>query len=70
MRNCPNCGSSAQVKMIDMNTQSTFYPHSNEIVVFKEYVCGCGEHFRTAQIFVASEVDTEDIVETWRNKEE
>ena len=68
MKNCPNCGSSAQIRMVD--TECVCYPHSEEIVVFKNYVCGCGEHFRTAQIHIPSTVDTEDVVESWNENEE
>jgi hypothetical protein len=42
----------------------------DEVVVYKTYGCGCGERFKTAQIYVASEVDNEDIVDSWRNTTE
>ena len=67
MRNCPNCGSSAQVKLL--STEGV-YMDVDEVVVYKTYGCGCGERFKTSQIYVASEVDSEDIISSWRNKEE
>ena len=67
MRNCPNCGSSAQVKLL--NTEGV-YMDVDEVVIYKVYGygCGCGERFKTSQIYVASSVDTEDIIDSWRNK--
>ena len=39
MVKCPNCGSSAQIKLVweDRDSYST--------TKIKEYVCGCGCHF-------------------------
>ena len=65
MRNCPNCGSSAQVRIIraEVSSYYTDDDDNNLVVVNKYYVCGCGEHFTTAQIF--SECDNEDVIDSW-----
>lgn len=71
MRNCPNCGSSAQVRLIESDVVSYYTDDDNNnlVVVHKEYMCGCGEYFTTAQIF--AEIDNEDIINSWNaNKED
>lgn len=68
MKNCPNCGSSAQVKLIESDVIGT---EDNVVVIRKKYICGCGEHFTTAQIYVATNCDPESIIDSWNeNKEE
>lgn len=66
MRNCPNCGSSAQVRIIDADVIGY---EDNIVTVRKKYVCGCGEHFSTAQIFKALECDPEDVIDSWNENE-
>lgn len=43
---CPNCGSTAQVRMI--NHQSFVY--STTISLYLGYKCGCGCHFSTKEV--------------------
>lgn len=46
MIKCPNCGSTAQVKLKNHET----YIWQNEIAVYLDYKCGCGQHFITSII--------------------
>lgn len=69
MRNCPNCGSSAQVRLINMNVVCVNM-NEEDMLVHKTYVCGCGEKFKTAKLYVPSEFDHENIISSWRSKEE
>ena len=66
MVKCPNCGSTAQVKYL----KSTFEEDGDSICAIRKYKCGCGETFKTAKLYVPSELDHEDIIDSWRNKEE
>ena len=69
MRNCPNCGSSAQVRVIraEVSSYDTDVDDNNFVIVHKYYICGCGEHFKTSQIF--SEIDGEDVIDSWNENE-
>ena len=66
MRNCPNCGSSAQVIVIDADVIGY---EEDVVTIRKKYVCGCGEHFSTAQIYKALAFDYEDIINSWNENE-
>lgn len=46
MIKCPNCGSTAQVKLINHET----YIWQKEIAVYLDYKCGCGQRFVTSII--------------------
>jgi hypothetical protein len=69
MRNCPNCGSSAQVRLIDMKVVCV-NAEEEDMLVHKTYICGCGERFKTAKLYVPSELDHENIIDSWRNTTE
>lgn len=45
MIKCPNCGSTAQVKLIDYESQ--FFEVNNKFYVYATYRCGCGRGFVT-----------------------
>ena len=42
MIKCPNCGSTAQVRIIE---QKTFTPHERHIDTVYKCQCGCGKQF-------------------------
>ncbi|MBR2506886.1 MAG: hypothetical protein IKB70_08345 [Bacilli bacterium] len=46
MIECPNCGSTAQVRLEHHET----YIWQKEIAVYLEYKCGCGQRFVTSII--------------------
>ena len=47
MIRCPNCGSTAQPKIID----SEHYIWQGEVSVIIAYKCGCGRMFATREVF-------------------
>lgn len=67
MKNCPNCGSSAQVRLIESDVIGV---EDNVATIRKKYVCGCGEHFTTVQIFKAIDCDPESVIDSWNENEE
>ncbi len=44
MIKCPNCGSSAQIKLLCHDT----FIWRNTVTVYLTYKCGCGRHFSTS----------------------
>lgn len=68
MKNCPNCGSSAQVRIIDADVIG--YDDEGIVTVRKKYVCGCGEHFSTVQIYKALECDPESVIDSWNENDD
>ena len=50
MVKCPNCGSSAQIKVIDVEFEADHFG----IIQYKTYECGCGRLFLTRTYYKAS----------------
>ena len=50
MIKCPNCGSSAQVKVIDVEFEDGPF----EVIRYKTYKCGCSRLFLTRTYYKAS----------------
>lgn len=50
MIKCPNCGSSAQVKVIDVEFEDDHFG----VIRYKTYKCGCGRIFLTRTYYKAS----------------
>lgn len=67
MRNCPNCGSSAQVRVIDADVIGY---EEDVVTIRKKYVCGCGEHFSTARFYKVVEDDYEDVIDSWNENDD
>ena len=60
MVKCPNCGSSAQVKIIDVEFEDDPYV----VVRYKTYKCGCGRIFTTRTYYEESSneiIDDPDV---------
>lgn len=51
MIKCPNCGSTAQVEVIDTN----YYEDGWEIEVERFYACGCGCNFIGRATYICQE---------------
>ena len=60
MIKCPNCGSTAQVKLLSIRANGDEF-----LVVKREYGCGCGSTFKTVQYYDAQ--SREVIYETKDN---
>ena len=56
MIKCPNCGSTAQVKMVNYEP----YLWERELALYIDYKCGCGKCFTTRQIFERKEEEILD----------
>ena len=50
MIKCPNCGSTAQVKTIDVEFEDDHFG----VIRYKTYKCGCGRIFLTRTYYQAS----------------
>lgn len=59
MIKCPNCGSSAQVEVIDVEFESDPFG----IIQYKTYKCGCGRLFLTRTYYKASSNEIIDDIE-------
>ena len=59
MIKCPNCGSSAQVKVIDVEFEDDLFG----IIRYKTYKCGCGRLFLTRTYYKASSNEIIDDIE-------
>ena len=58
MIKCPNCGSTAQPKLI-----STKYEEDSDMIcVYRTYMCGCGKQFTTTQCYGTIGEEEEDEV--------
>ena len=55
MIKCPNCGSTAQVKVI-LDKHYAYRDGSERVIV---YNCGCGTNFSTSQLYMAGEPITQ-----------
>ena len=51
MVKCPNCGSTAQIEIIDTN----YYEMANGIDVEKICACGCGCDFTATALYIKAE---------------
>lgn len=61
MIKCPNCGSTAQVKLQSIDHMED----SQGICAIRYYKCGCGKHFDSTQWYIPDE-DGEQIGDfTW-----
>ena len=60
MIKCPNCGSTAQVKVIDVEFEDDPFG----IIRYKDYKCGCGHIFTTRTYYKASSNEMVDEPET------
>ena len=49
MIKCPNCGSTAQLELLD----STYIEDGYHLTIERLYVCGCGRSFLTATDYTA-----------------
>ena len=56
MIKCPNCGSTAQIRKYDWDIH---FVNNDKIFIYRDYVCGCGEYFRTGKLYKA---DSEEEV--------
>lgn len=56
MIKCPNCGSSAQVKVIEVEFEDDPFV----VIRYKTYKCGCGRLFLTRTYYKAS---TNEIID-------
>ena len=50
MVKCPYCGSSAQVRKYGWDIH---FVNDNEVIIYRDYKCGCGEYFGTEQTYIA-----------------
>lgn len=51
MPKCPNCGSTAQVKVIETN----FVEDGWKITLYRDYECGCGCCFYGTSVFICQD---------------
>lgn len=51
MTRCPNCGSSAQPRII----KEEYQPDGWEIVLIRTYECGCGCRFTGTSVYICQE---------------
>lgn len=56
MIKCPNCGSTAQVKILNVDIDL----EEDEVYVHRHYKCGCGTYFRTAVTYIT--YDDEEVI--------
>jgi transposase-like protein len=56
MIKCPNCGSTAQVKVIEVEFEDDPF----DVIRYKTYKCGCGRIFFTRTYYKAS---TNEIID-------
>ena len=56
MIKCPNCGSTAQIELID----TWYHEDGPTIVVERLYHCGCGRDFTTLQIYRSDDIEEID----------
>ena len=56
MIKCPNCGSSAQIELIDR-----WYHEDDDIIIVERlYHCGCGKDFYTNQPYALYDIEEVD----------
>jgi hypothetical protein len=59
MTKCPNCGSTAQVQIIEVE----FEEHSDHVIKYTTYYCGCKHLWLTTTVYrQESEEHIEDFV--------
>lgn len=63
MTRCPNCGSSAQPKVIE----TEYIEDGLEIEVIRTYKCGCGQMFTGTSYYICQECY--EIVEKMKNRD-
>lgn len=63
MTRCPNCGSSAQLKVIE----TEYFENGWEIEVVRTYKCGCGQMFTGTSYYICK--DCYEIVEKIENRD-
>ena len=53
MIKCPNCGSTAQVELLDV----WYHEDDDTIIVERLYHCGCGKDFVTNQSYTPHDIE-------------
>lgn len=63
MLKCPNCGSSAQLKLINHQT----FIYSVKVSLYLDYKCGCGCLFSTREVLDRKPEEAEITIEKGGN---